>query len=159
MGKEASTFWYGFPSGFACDKRNVCVGIEGYMGGAGKLISQEDSKEPGGCGREDGIYAYRSGWRLDSNISYVNSTTNTNVLWTSVNGTEHMGEYVGRFGREIPSIMVRSQLMLEGYESAWNKTMLEIAEKVHGRHEGIYGNWELGINTSTGVVYHAKMLY
>ena len=89
----------------------------------------------------------------------MNSTTNTNVLWTSVNGTEHMGEYVGRFGREIPSIMVRSQLMLEGYESAWNKAMLDIAEKVHGRHEGIYGNWELGINTSTGVVYHAKMLY
>lgn len=27
-----------------------------------------------------------------------------------------------------------------------------------GRYFGTYGNWELGINTETGVVYHARML-
>lgn len=97
--------------------------------------------------------------RLDSNISYVNPTTNTNVLWTNANATEHMGEYVGRFNGETPSTIVRSQLMLESYESSLNKAMLDIAEKIPGRHEGIYGNWELGIDTSTGVVYHAQMLY
>lgn len=29
---------------------------------------------------------------------YINPNTETNVVWTNANATEHMGEYVGRFG-------------------------------------------------------------
>lgn len=89
----------------------------------------------------------------------MNPTTNTNVLWTNANATEHMGEYVGRFDGKTPSTIVRSQLMIESYESTLNKAMLDIVEKVHGRYKGLYGNWDLGINTRTGVVFHAQMLY
>ena len=28
---------------------------------------------------------------------YINPNTETNVVWTNANATEHMGEYVGRF--------------------------------------------------------------
>lgn len=36
--------------------------------------------------------------------------------------------------------------------------MTDLMTKETGRYFGTYGNWELGINTETGVVYHAKML-
>lgn len=38
---------------------------------------------------------------LDDNINYINPKTGTNT-----NATEHMGEYVGRFGEESWSIGV-----------------------------------------------------
>ena len=37
---------------------------------------------------------------LDGKINYVNPETGTNTLWTNANTTEHMGEYVSRFGDE-----------------------------------------------------------
>lgn len=36
--------------------------------------------------------------------------------------------------------------------------METIGTKAPGRYFGTYGNWEFGINTETGVVYHARMI-
>lgn len=36
--------------------------------------------------------------------------------------------------------------------------METIGIEAPGRYFGTNGNWELGINTETGVVYHARML-
>lgn len=96
---------------------------------------------------------------LSENIKYVNPETGTNTLWTNSNATKHMGEYISRFGDESWSIGVRSQAMLESYEASINKAMETLSSQNAGRYFGIYGNWELGINTETGVVYHARMLY
>ena len=95
---------------------------------------------------------------LDGNINYVNSETGTNTLWTNSNATKHMGEYVSRFGDESWSIGTRSQVMLESYSASLNKAMETIGTEAPGRYFGTYGNWELGINTETGVVYHARMI-
>ena len=48
--------------------------------------------------------------------------------------------------------------MLNSYSASLNEAMTNIAGNTPGRYFGTYGNWELGINTETGVVYHAKML-
>ena len=95
---------------------------------------------------------------LDGNINYVNPETGTNTLWTNSNATKHMGEYVSRFGDESWSIGTRSQAMLESYSASLNKAMETIGTETAGRYFGTYGNWELGINTETGVVYHARMI-
>lgn len=95
---------------------------------------------------------------LDGNINYVNPETGTNTLWTNSNATKHMGEYVSRFGEESWSIGTRSQAMLESYSASLNKAMETIGTETPGRYFGTYGNWELGINTETGVVYHARMI-
>lgn len=95
---------------------------------------------------------------LDENINYVNSETGTNTLWTNSNATKHMGEYVSRFGEESWSIGTRSQAMLESYSASLNKAMEIIGTETSGRYFGTYGNWELCINTETGVVCHAMML-
>lgn len=81
-----------------------------------------------------------------------------NSVWMNANATEHMGEYISRIGGETASSGVRSQIMLESYNASLNKAMLEISSKAPDRHFGIYANWELGINTETGVVYHARMI-
>lgn len=70
-----------------------------------------------------------------------------------------MGEYVNSFGQAGWSIGMRSQAMLESYSTSLNIAMKELVTKAPERYFGIYGNWELGINTQTGVVYHARMLY
>ncbi len=95
---------------------------------------------------------------LDGNINYVNPETGTNTLWTNSNATKHMGEYVSRFGDESWSIGTRSQAMLESYSASLNKAMETIGTETPRRYFGTYGNWELGINTETGVVYHARMI-
>ena len=95
---------------------------------------------------------------LDGNINYVNPETGTNTLWTNSNATKHMGEYVSRFGDESWSIGTRSQAMLESYSASLNKAMETIGTETPGRYFGTYGNWELGINTETDVVYHARMI-
>ena len=95
---------------------------------------------------------------LDGNINYVNPETGANTLWTNSNATKHMGEYVSRFGDESWSIGTRSQAMLESYSASLNKAMETIGTETPGRYFGTYGNWELGINTETGVVYHARMI-
>jgi len=48
--------------------------------------------------------------------------------------------------------------MLNSYSASLNEAMTNIVDNTLGRYFGTYGNWELGINTETGVVYHAKML-
>ena len=96
---------------------------------------------------------------LDSTINYVNPETGTNTLWTNSNATEHMGEYISRFGDESWSIGIRSQTMLESYSLSLNDAMKDLVLKEPGKYFVTYGNWELGIDTQTGVVYHARMLY
>ena len=95
---------------------------------------------------------------LDGNINYVNPKTGTNTLWTNSNATKHMGEYVSRFGEESWSIGTRSQVMLESYSASLNKAMETIGIEASGRYFVTYGNWELDINTETGIVYHARMI-
>lgn len=95
---------------------------------------------------------------LDDSINYINPKTGANTLWTNANATEHMGEYVGRFGKESWSIGVRSQVMLESYSTSLNEAMSSLNSRTRGRYFDTYGNWELGINTQTGVVYHARMI-
>lgn len=96
---------------------------------------------------------------LDSTINYVNPETGTNTLWTNSNATEHMGEYISRFGDESWNIGIRSQTMLESYSLSLNDAMKDLVLKEPGKYFVTYGNWELGIDTQTGVVYHARMLY
>ena len=95
---------------------------------------------------------------LNGNINYINPTTGTNTLWTNTNATKHMGEYISRFGDESWSVGVRSQAMLESYSASLNEAMKELMMKDAGRYFGTYGNWELGINTKTGIVFHALMV-
>ena len=95
---------------------------------------------------------------LENNIIYTNTQTGNNSVWTNSNATKHMGEYITRFGGETPSTGVRSQVMLESYNASLNEAMADLATKPAGKKFGVYGNWELGINTETGVVYHARML-
>ncbi|MNP29643.1 hypothetical protein D3C76_1226770 [compost metagenome] len=95
--------------------------------------------------------------QLDNSIKYVNPETGNNVLWTNANATEHMGEYVSRFGEESWSIGIRSQEMLNSYHAALNQAMKDLALRDPGRYSVNYGGWDLGINTSTGVVYHALL--
>ena len=66
-----------------------------------------------------------------------------------------MGEYVGIFGDVSYSIPLRSQVMLESYDAALNLAMEELVKLPPGRYFKTFGGWELGINTETGVVYHA----
>ena len=94
---------------------------------------------------------------LDTSINYVNPQTGTNTLWSNTNTTKHMGEYISRFGGETASTGVRSQVMLDSYQASINHAMRELASLPPGRHFGVFGNWELGINTETGVIYHALM--
>ena len=79
------------------------------------------------------------------------------TLWTNANATEHMGEYVGRFGAESWTIGSRSQAMLSSYYSAVEEAMGSWSSLTPGRHYGIFGGWQLGINTETNVIYHAFM--
>jgi len=47
--------------------------------------------------------------------------------------------------------------MLESFQQAVNDAMETWATEPDGEHFGTYGGWELGINTETGVIYHALM--
>jgi len=94
---------------------------------------------------------------LDSTINYVNPQTGANILWSNANATKHMEEYIGRFGGETASTGIRSQIMLKSYQNALNQAMGEFSLLPTGRYFGVFGNWELGINTETGVVFHALM--
>jgi len=94
---------------------------------------------------------------LDDTVNYTHPETGTNTLWTNSNATKHMGEYTSRFGEENATTGVRSQAMLESYQSSLNSAMQDLSAKDPGRYYVIYGDWELGINTETGVVYHALM--
>ena len=94
---------------------------------------------------------------LADDLAYINPKTGSNTLWTNANATEHMGEYIARLDNGL-SVGVRSQTILSSYGAAVNQAMNELINVPVGRHFGIYGNWELGINTQTGVVYHAQMI-
>ncbi|WP_303805610.1 dockerin type I domain-containing protein [Ruminococcus flavefaciens] len=89
-------------------------------------------------------------------VNYTNPQTGTNVLWTNANGSEHMGQYLSQFGGDNFSTNLRSQLMLESYSSALDEAMEYLISQPPARYENlIYGGWVFGIDTSTGVVFHA----
>lgn len=94
---------------------------------------------------------------LDMSIQYINPTTKTCSLWTNANATKHFSENILRFGEESWTIEIRSQALLESYSYAINEAMKDFSLLPPGRHFGIFGDWEIGINTETGVVYHALM--
>ena len=66
--------------------------------------------------------------------------------------------YICRNGSSIYSVGIRSQVMMESYVASVNGAMSRLATSAANSYDLIYGNWELGINTQTGVVYHARML-
>lgn len=68
-----------------------------------------------------------------------------------------MGEYIARFGGRNFSTSIRSQSMLKSFYSAVDDAMLTWGKSQPGRYFGTYGGWELGINTETGVIFHALM--
>lgn len=91
-------------------------------------------------------------------VDYVNPHTGTNVIWTNANGSEHLGEYIARFGAETDSTLIRSQLLLQSYTSALDEAMEYLVTQPPGRYENLrYGGWTLGINTEDGAVFHAIM--
>ena len=96
--------------------------------------------------------------KLNDTVNYLNPQTGTRTLWTNANATEHIAEYICRNGSSIYSVGIRSQVMMESYVASVNGAMSRLATSAANSYDLIYGNWELGINTQTGVVYHARML-
>lgn len=97
--------------------------------------------------------------KLSAKINYVNPETGTNVLWANANATKHMGKYVGRIVGDSQSIGLRSQVMLESFQAAINEAMEQFILYQPIRCRGVFGNWEIGNNTRTGVIYHARMIH
>ena len=79
------------------------------------------------------------------------------TLWANANATEHMGEYIDRLNLTYGSISIKSKSMLRSFSQAVNDAMKSWGSEAPGRHFGTFGGWELGINTETGVIYHALM--
>lgn len=77
------------------------------------------------------------------------------LLWTNANATEHMGEYINRFGPQSWSVQMRSQAMLTSFNGAVQEFAAKFANSPAGRYFETIGGWELGINTETGVIFHA----
>lgn len=96
--------------------------------------------------------------KLNSNINYINPKTGNSSVWTNANATKHVGEYVTRFGGQTSNSAINSQIMLESYSVSLNQAMEDVTLKAPGRYFGLYGNWEIGVNTESGVVYHARMI-
>jgi hypothetical protein len=66
-----------------------------------------------------------------------------------------MAENINRFGAESWTAEVRSQAMLSSFNSAVQQGVANLATSAPGRYFINVGGWELGINTETGVIYHA----
>ncbi|BBB89692.1 two-partner secretion domain-containing protein [Methylomusa anaerophila] len=77
------------------------------------------------------------------------------VLYVNSNATKHMAENINRFGAESWTAEIRSQAMLSSFNSAVQQGMANLATSAPGRYFINVGGWELGINTETGVIYHA----
>lgn len=78
-------------------------------------------------------------------------------FWVHGNATKHMKEYLIRFGGESFSTKLRSQVMLKSFYSSVQEAIAKWNSFPPGRYFGKFGAWELGINTETGVIYHALM--
>ncbi len=89
--------------------------------------------------------------KLNSNINYTNPKTGNRSVWTNADATKHMGEYVTRFGGQTSNSIIKNQIMLESYSISLNQAMEDVALKAPGRYFGVYGNWEIGVNTESGV--------
>lgn len=81
------------------------------------------------------------------------------ILWVNSNGTEHMIEYIGRFGTESYSTGLRSQIILNSFTAAVDEAMLDLRLRPPGRYEEIFGGWSLGIDTQDGIIYHAQPIW
>lgn len=89
---------------------------------------------------------------LESDINYVNPQTGQNQLWVNSNATKHMPE---RYSNITPTTPVSQQAQLTSFSDSVNVALRDVGTKPAGKYFGVYGCWELGINTETGVIYHA----
>lgn len=78
-------------------------------------------------------------------------------LWVHGNATKHMNEYISRFDTEFFSMKIRCQIILKSFQASVEEAMKQWGNLPPDRFFGRFGAWEIGINTSTGVIYHALM--
>ena len=52
---------------------------------------------------------------------------------------------------------MRSQAVLSSFNAAVQEAMVNLSVSPAGRYFVNVGGWEIGINTETGVIYHALM--
>ncbi len=64
------------------------------------------------------------------------------ILWVNSNATEHMGEYITRFGNQSWSTGIRSQAMLSSFNASVEEAMVQLASSPVGRYFISVGNWE-----------------
>lgn len=78
------------------------------------------------------------------------------VLWSSKGATEHMSNYISKFGQENWSTNLRSELMLESYLLALDETAQYLSTQPSGKYENlIYKGWIFYIDTAAGYVLDA----
>jgi|GEM_PF-1478243 hypothetical protein len=71
------------------------------------------------------------------------------------NATKHMEEFLLRDGTSPWNVDIRSQSILKSFVSAVDAAVPQLGP---GRNFLVVGDWELGIDTSDNVIYHARML-
>ncbi|WP_088831371.1 RHS repeat-associated core domain-containing protein [Paenibacillus tyrfis] len=75
-------------------------------------------------------------------------------LWVHGNATKHMGEYLNTI--QLPKQRdIASQSMLKSFRAAVEEAIPSLQE---GRNFITVGGWELGIDSTDGIIYHAMML-
>lgn len=83
---------------------------------------------------------------------------NGETVWVHGNATKHIGIFINRVnesGLGEGGLLVERELM----NSFLNAARLALQEPlIEGRNFLIVGGWELGIDTTTSVIYHARML-
>jgi len=78
-----------------------------------------------------------------------------NKFWVHGNATQHMKEYIEQSKQTTFSEKIRTQMLLKSFHSSVEKAIQEWGKLEAGRYFGQFDTWELGINTETGVIYHA----
>lgn len=80
---------------------------------------------------------------------------NGQEIWVHPNATKHIGEFVTCANEAGTGLLVEREMM----NSFLNAVKLALQQDLlAGRNFLIVGGWEIGINTTTGVIFHARML-
>lgn len=83
---------------------------------------------------------------------------NETPVWVHANATKHIGIFINRVnesGVGEGGLLVEREIM----NSFLNAARLALQEPlIEGRNFLIVGGWEIGIDTTTSVIYHARML-
>ena len=80
--------------------------------------------------------------------AYVNG----NEVWVHGNATKHIGEYIN-FAQG--SVLVENEIM-RSFQLAVSQVLTGQLQTGKNFFDNI-GGWEIGINSDTGVIYHARM--